>query len=286
MMRKLLLIFLFLIISIPAVAKDEQQQKSVKKTQIEDELLKHLTVPQNQQTTVPKEEIYDELIESRREYIETEAVDNELFQATGNVIKMTITKQGYHKYEDIGDELISDEYIDNSQKVRKIHHKKHYDFTKQSVPIKIKIATNFNHKNRHLEGDTIPFIATHDFTIDGRTYPKGTIIFGRIETLSASDKMGVPETLKIDNFYIDEEGDVDINLHGSISKTGANRSIWVYPLYQAGNIMFYVAGFVFVPIHGGHAKLSSEEVHTIFYETPSDNENRHKNKNNSKCKDM
>lgn len=78
--------------------------------------------------------------------------------------------------------------------------------------------------------------------------------------------MGVPETLKIDNFYIENEGQ-EINLSGSISKTGANRSIWVYPLYQAGNITFYVAGFVFVPIHGGRAKLVTSESFTVFYET-------------------
>ena len=78
--------------------------------------------------------------------------------------------------------------------------------------------------------------------------------------------MGVPETLRIDNFYIEDEGK-EIILHGSVSKTGANRSIWVYPLYQAGNITFYVAGFVFVPIHGGRAKLLPTEFFTVFYET-------------------
>ena len=76
--------------------------------------------------------------------------------------------------------------------------------------------------------------------------------------------MGVPETLKIDNFYLN--GDEEILLHGSITKTGANRSIWVYPIYQAGNIAFYAAGFVVVPIHGGHAKLTTKEVFNLIYE--------------------
>ena len=116
-----------------------------------------------------------------------------------------------------------------------------------------------------LEGTVVPFTTTHDFEIMGKKFEKGTTVFGRVETLSASDKMGVPETLKIDNFYIEDEGK-EINLHGSVSKIGANRSIWVYPLYQAGNITFYVAGFVFVPIHGGRAKLSTTESFTIFYE--------------------
>ena len=76
--------------------------------------------------------------------------------------------------------------------------------------------------------------------------------------------MGTPESIQISNFYIPNEG---IELHGSISKTGANRSIWVYPLYQAGNITFYVAGFIFVPIHGGRVKLLTSEAFTVFYET-------------------
>ena len=117
-----------------------------------------------------------------------------------------------------------------------------------------------------LEGSVVHFIATHDFEIKGKIFKKGTTVLGRVETLSASDKMGVPETLKIDNFYIEDEGK-EITLSGSVSKTGANRSIWVYPLYQAGNITFYVAGFVFVPIHGGRAKLSTTESFTVFFET-------------------
>ena len=78
--------------------------------------------------------------------------------------------------------------------------------------------------------------------------------------------MGTPESIKIDNFYIDDNGN-EINLSGSISKTGANRSIWVYPLYQAGNITFYVAGFIFVPIHGGRAKFSTTDSFTVYFET-------------------
>ena len=78
--------------------------------------------------------------------------------------------------------------------------------------------------------------------------------------------MGVPETLKICNFFIEDDNE-EINLHGAVSKTGANRSIWVYPLYQAGNILFYAAGFAVVPIHGGRAKVLTSESFTVFYET-------------------
>ena len=133
------------------------------------------------------------------------------------------------------------------------------------VPIQIKIAEHLKSTRQILEGSTIPFIAQHDFEINGKKYAKGTEILGRVETISESDKMGTPESIMISNFYIPDSKEIDLS--GSISKTGANRSLWVYPLYQAGNICLYVAGFVFVPIHGGRAKLLTSESFTVFYET-------------------
>jgi hypothetical protein len=164
----------------------------------------------------------------------------------------------------VPDEYFIEKNIDLS-KVRKITSKNKYDFTKKLVPIQIKIAEQLKSTREIFEGSTIPFVAQHDFEINGKKYNKGTKIIGRVETISESDKMGTPESIKISNFYIPDEE--EINLFGSISKTGANRSIWVYPLYQAGNICLYVAGFVFVPIHGGRAKLLTSESFTLFYET-------------------
>ena len=222
--------------------------------------------------------------------IEDELLDPAMYgDMSGNsLFKLTIYEKGENQYVPIKDELIDSDFISNASnyalikkekpddfffekiidpaKVRKILPKNNYDFTKQQVPVTIRLAQHLKSTKGLLEGSTIPFIATHDFEILGKKFAKGTTVFGRVETISASDKMGVPETLIINNFYIDDEGK-EINLSGSVAKTGANRSIWVYPLYQAGNITFYVAGFVFVPIHGGRAKLSTSESFTVYYET-------------------
>lgn len=219
------------------------------------------------------------------EPIRDELLDPNMY-GNGSVFKLGIYERGEYNYVPIEDELIDGEFISNASnfaivkkehpddfffekiidhsKVRKILPKTQYDFTKQQIPVHIRLAQQLKTKGL-LEGSVIPFVATEDFEIKGKKFGKGTTVLGRVETLSASDKMGVPETLKIDNFYIND-GDKEINLHGHVSKTGANRSIWVYPLYQAGNITFYVAGFVFVPIHGGRAKLSTTESFTVFYE--------------------
>ncbi len=207
---------------------------------------------------------------------------------SGNsVFKLGIYEHNHYKYVPVVDELVDDDFISKSSsykltkkeqpddfffeknidltKTRKILPKTKYDFTKKQIPICIKIAEHLKSTRNILEGSIIPFIAQHDFEINGKKYNKGTTILGRVETISDSDKMGTPESIKISNFYI--PGEKEIDLTGSVSKIGANRSIWVYPLYQAGNITFYVAGFVFVPIHGGRAKLSTAESFTVFFET-------------------
>lgn len=244
---------------------------------IEDELLKSKNFYKKIKPCVIKNDtpITDELIQPHKEKYR-------------DVFELSAYSQGKYEQENIEDELISqtfkkralnlkikkkdhadDYFIEkkiNLKNVRIVKAKNKYDFTKKQVPVKIKIANHLKSTKNLSEGSVIPFFATHDFIINGKNFKKGTKILGRIENISDSDKMGVPECLKIDNFYIDDEQ--EIILHGSITKTGANRSIWVYPLYQAGNICFYVAGFVFVPIHGGRAKLLTNETFTVFYETP------------------
>jgi len=171
-----------------------------------------------------------------------------------------------HANQPIEDELLKDNKFKSIlKKVKRINPKNKYDFSKKQIPIKITIAKQLKSTSQILEGSTIPFVAEHDFEINSKKFRRGTTILGRVETISASDKMGTPESIKISNFYIPDEK--EINLSGTISKNGANRAIWVYPLYQAGNILLYAAGFAVVPIHGGRAKLSTSESFTLFYET-------------------
>jgi len=271
---KNIILSIILLTAMPVFATDTDNYNNIT---IEDELLKskhfHKKIkPVKIKDTAP---IKDELLDTVQN-------DGE------NLFKLEVYQQGKFEELQFDDELISPEFIKNASNVviikkeipddyfieknidltnvRHIKAKTKYDFTKKQIPIKIKVAKYLKSTKGTLVGSSIPFVSTHDFEINGKKYKEGTTILGRIENISASDKMGVPESIKIDNFYI-EEDNLEINLHGSVSKTGANRSIWVYPLYQAGNICFYVAGFVFVPIHGGRAKLLPTETFTIFYET-------------------
>ena len=244
-MKKLFFILLLIIFGIPAFAQNTEP--------IKDELLDPAMYNDMSGNSVFKLGIYKN---KQYQYIpvKDELIDNDFISKASNypIIK---------KREP--DDFFFEKNIDAS-KIRKVFPKTQYDFTKQQIPVKIRLAEQLKTKGM-LEGSIVHFITMHDFEINGRTFKKGTTVLGRVETLSASDKMGTPESLKIDNFYIDDNGE-EINLHGAVSKTGANRSIWVYLLYQAGNIAFYAAGFVFVPIHGGRVKLNPQESFTIYYE--------------------
>ena len=244
-MKKLLLILTLIILGTPVFAHNTER--------IKDELLDPAMYNDMSGSSVFRLGIYEN---NQYQYIpvEDELIDNDFISRASNFEIMQ--KEQF-------DDFFFEKNID-AGKIRKILPKTRYDFTKKQIPIKIKLSEHLKSTRNILEGSTIPFIAQNDFEINGKKYNSGTTILGRVETISASDKMGTPESIKISNFYIPDE---QIELHGSVSKSGANRSIWVYPLYQAGNITFYVAGFIFVPIHGGRVKLSTSEAFTVFYET-------------------
>ncbi|MCD8378695.1 MAG: hypothetical protein LUB59_07910 [Candidatus Gastranaerophilales bacterium] len=218
--------------------------------------------------------------------ITDELIEN--YKQSGAAIKLWVRKKGEYKKIIIDDELVNskfkdkfgsttilkkkpaiieDDFAKNSIDLKNltiIKAKNCYDFTKAQIPVQLKIIKNLTTKNNIFEGDSILFKTAEDMVVNGIHLPKGTKIVGRVETISDSDKMGTPANIVIDNFYV--KNNPDICFYGAISKTGANRALWVYPLYQAGNLVLYVAGFVFVPIHGGHAKLLTNETYTVFYE--------------------
>ncbi len=124
--------------------------------------------------------------------------------------------------------------------------------------VEIKICNHLTTKNRKIdEGDYIEFETLKPITIKNKTYPKGTIITGRIETISQNKPKGIPADLVIGNFKIDNQ-----ELVGEIARTGANRSLWVYPASCAGACFFGLGAFLLL-IRGGHAKISPVEHFTL-----------------------
>ena len=280
-MKKILILLMLISISNLSVIADESVsvgEDSVKvahsKVYIEDDLIKSNSFPKIMPVFIKQTDpIVDELMES--------------YEQTGSTLKLWARKDVEKDNQIINDELVAKHFksgfasplnlskrktrIDDKlalqapvNRVRRIKVKNNYDFTRAQIPVQLKIIKPLSTKNKISEGDEILFVTTKDVVIKDEYIPKGTRVIGRIETISASDKMGTPANIIVDNFYV--EGRPELCLYGNVSKTGANRSIWVYPLYQAGNIMFYVAGFAFVPIHGGHAKILTNDKFTVYYE--------------------
>ncbi len=191
----------------------------------------------------------------------------EPFQQAGQTIMLWAQKKG----EKVS-EPIEDTFVKNSidlKSLAKLKRKNIYDFSKEQVPVELKVIRNLSTKRELKEGQVIVFKTIKDVVINGKVLPRGTKVSGKVEMVSESDKMGTPFNIVIDNFNVKNPSNANetINFYGTVSKAGANRSMWVYPLYQAGNLVLYVAGFAFVPIHGGHAKLLTNETYTVYYET-------------------
>lgn len=214
----------------------------------------------------------------------------EPIQQAGQTIMLWAQKKGDKVNEPIEDELVTsafkkkndhflrkqkniieDTFVKTSLDLKTlslIKKREKYDFSKEQVPIELKVVRNLSTKKDLREGQVIVFRTIRDVVINGKVLPKGTRVSGKVEVVSESDKMGTPFNIVIDNFNVKNPENVNetINFHGTVAKSGANRTLWVYPLYQAGNLVLYVAGFAFVPIHGGHAKLLTNETFTVFYE--------------------
>ncbi len=288
-MKKLIATLLILIVSpISAFAEglvsvDKANKVAILKqtTPIEDEFVKSNSFPKIIPSYVnTAEPIVDELVVP--------------YEKDGVTLRLWARKNHAKQNVTIDDELITPKFVsktsgmsilkkykrssieDNfakknidSDNVAKIKVKNNYDFSKAQIPVQMKVIKNLTTKNNIEEGDSILFKTVNEVTVNGTVLPKGTQVIGRVETVSASDKMGCPANIVVDNFYVKDNP--NICFYGNVSKTGANRSIWVYPLYQAGNILLYAAGFVFVPIHGGHAKILTSDTFTVFYETGATN---------------
>ena len=126
----------------------------------------------------------------------------------------------------------------------------------QAVPVRIK--KYYTTRSKLQEGDFLEFETTQNVVIKNINYPKGTTVTARIETISLNKSMGVPSDLVIGNFSIN-----GTPIIGEIAKTGANRSLWVYPSVY-GLSLFFGIGLLFIPIRGGHAKITRHKIYTFY----------------------
>ncbi len=132
-----------------------------------------------------------------------------------------------------------------------------------SHPIEIKSSQIINTKNDPIEGSIVKFHTTKKITLpNGIELPSGTEILGRVETVSQNNTTGTPADIIIGNFKAGKT-----RLSGRIEKTGANRVLWVFPIYAiASNATIFAAPLMLAYfIRGGHAKITPEQTYVIYY---------------------
>lgn len=155
--------------------------------------------------------------------------------------------------------LVRDEFVDTTLNEKDYVNAAHVaKIVSSDVPVEVRILKPFTTKCKPVEGDFLEFVTTKDITYKNKTYPAGTPVKARIETVSQNDVWGVPADLVLGNFVMK-----DIHLAGEVSKTGAKRVLWVRPLAIVSGV-FTGAGFFFIFMRGGHAKINPEETYTVY----------------------
>ena len=125
--------------------------------------------------------------------------------------------------------------------------------------VELSIKNPITTKIQPVEGSFIEFETISPVNYGNKSYPAGTVVRARVETVSMNNTWGTPADLVIGNFSIDGKP-----LYGEIYKTGSNRSLWVKPVSYVST-PFFGAGFLFMLIRGGHAKIEPHEIFTVYY---------------------
>ncbi len=140
----------------------------------------------------------------------------------------------------------------------------YYDYSDdRHAVIKIKPVSLIKADNKLKDGDIVKFKTVEDVTYEGKLLlKKDAQITAVVENVTANDFMGIPSNIVISRFKnsaIDEKA-----FDYTLSRQGANRAVWVYPLYYLLT-PFFGMGLPFAFVKGGNAKIKPNEIIEIYY---------------------
>lgn len=141
----------------------------------------------------------------------------------------------------------------------KIVQRSYHIISEENIPVRICVREKFSTKQKREEGQIIEFETLDEVKIKNKIYPAGTVVKARIENISMNSTWGAPADFVIGNFSLDEKP-----LFGEITKTGANRAIWLHPLAVVAT-PFFGTGIWLMFIRGGHARIKPKEVFTVYF---------------------
>lgn len=139
-----------------------------------------------------------------------------------------------------------------------------YDYSStEAIPIKLSIINEVSTKDGLIEGQKLKFKVLEDVYYENMpVVKKNDIITGTVETIITSGMNGFPAEIIVDDFEI--AGINSSQLISTYIKKGQNRCFWVYPLKWALTIIPFVGSLTNF-IMGGHARLKTKDVITIYY---------------------
>ena len=136
--------------------------------------------------------------------------------------------------------------------------------TLNRIPIKLNITEEISTKNENIyDGQELKFKVKEDVFFNNKLLIKqGTIATAKLETIIERGMNGLPATLIIDNFKINNIPQEKLKC--TIIHKGHNRAYYVFPIKWVLTptiIGGYLANFLL----GGHAILKQKKTITIYY---------------------
>ncbi len=164
-------------------------------------------------------------------------------------------------------EILSDNLADNILKDKNIEKPEanlNYDFqSTERYILRLKSLEEISSETKAYEGQTVNFITDNNIYYKGELIVKsGTIVPARIETIVKNGMNGIPASLIIGNFQIENIRKGQLTDFHEIR--GLDLSLWVFPLKWALTIL-PPTGSLTNFIKGGHAKLKKGQKIELYY---------------------
>ena len=164
-------------------------------------------------------------------------------------------------------ELLTDDFVDSTIKQQyspKPAVNEYYDYTStQKLPIKLSITKDIKSEKELTEGQILSFTVKENIFHNGKiVIAKDTPATARVETLVKSGMNGIPATIILGNFKIQNIKKGQLTEFYEIE--GQDRSIIVFPLKWALTFL-PPSGSLTNFIKGGHAKIKTKKPITIYY---------------------
>ena len=164
--------------------------------------------------------------------------------------------------------IIRDEVVEETlanKKLSKHYVNANYNYESlEKIPIKINITKPISTKNGDIyDGQELKFKVKKNVFLNNQLFiQQGTIVTAKVETIVERGMNGLPATIIIDDFKINDIPQEKLKC--TIIHKGHNRAYYVFPIKWVLTptiIGGYLANFLL----GGHAKIKTKKTFTIYY---------------------